>query len=76
MSSAYTRFAAAAAALLAAGSAMAHPGHGRIALDTLQRTVLHYLTEPEHVATIALTLVLVAGVVIWRRRETDQEGGR
>lgn len=63
-----TRAGAGAALLLAAGGALAHPGHGRVALDTLARTVTHWLTEPEHVGTLVLSIVLVAGVVLWRRR--------
>lgn len=67
-----TRLGTAAATLLAAGSAAAHPGHGRVALDTLSRTLVHWLTEPEHVAMIVLTAVVVAGVVLLRRRGGDR----
>jgi hypothetical protein len=48
-------------------AALAHSGHGR---DGGDLSLLHYLSEPEHVAGLALLLALVGGgaVMLWRRR--------
>ena len=48
-----------AAALLAAGSALAHPGHGIAQLG-------HLLTEPDHLTAILLPLVIGLGWLLWR----------
>ena len=44
-------------ALLASGTAFAHPGHGRAGGDF---SALHYLGEPEHLLFAVPLLVLVA----------------
>lgn len=53
---------AASAALLVAGAAGAHPGHG---LGGGSFGALHYLSEPLHVAPLALLALAVA--LAWRR---------
>lgn len=44
-------------ALLASGTAFAHPGHGRAGDDF---SALHYLSEPDHLLFTVPFLVLVA----------------
>lgn len=51
------------AALLAPAAALAHPGHGSGA----PWSALHYLSEPEHLAIGAIAVLLVAGIVRFRR---------
>lgn len=62
---------AAVLALAPASVALAHAGHGQ---DVAGQTVQHYLTESEHLASLAGGLiVLVIGGVLWRlsRRAAD-----
>ncbi|WP_170971814.1 hypothetical protein [Rhodobacter sp. SY28-1] len=47
--------------LASASPALAHPG------DHTTTGPAHFLTEPDHLALIALALVVVVGVVIKRR---------
>lgn len=56
---------AGASLVMAASAAAAHPGHG---LGGDASGWLHYLTEPLHVAPLALAAV--AGVLVWRRRRS------
>ncbi len=49
--------------------AFAHPGHGR---DGGSHEMTHYLTEPEHIAPLALAVLVgaaAAGAVAWYRRK-------
>lgn len=54
-----------AALFLTSSVAMAHSGHGREGGDF---SLLHYLSEPSHVAGMALLLALVGGGVLSLRR--------
>ena len=53
----------ACAALLVASAAGAHPGHG---LDGGSTHWLHYLSDPLHIAPVALVALSLA--LAWRRR--------
>jgi len=56
-----------AGGLLFSAPLLAHTGHGRHGGDF---SLLHYLSEPQHVAGVALLLALVIGgaVALWQRR--------
>ncbi len=48
--------------------AFAHPGHGR---DGGSHQLLHYVTEPMHIAPVTLAMVAgvaAAGIVAWFRK--------
>lgn len=54
---------------LAAVPAFAHPGHGR---DGGSNSIMHYATEPVHVAPVvfaALAGIAVTGLIVWLRRK-------
>ncbi|MGM0595227.1 MAG: hypothetical protein ACQETD_11900 [Pseudomonadota bacterium] len=51
------------------GTALAHSGHGRGGEGF---SLLHYLSEPEHVAAIALLPVLAAAAWVWQRRRNKR----
>ncbi len=64
------RLALASAFPLVTAPAYAHPGHGR---DGGSHEAAHYLTEPEHLGTIGLTVsvgVFVAAAFAWRDRRS------
>jgi urease accessory protein len=48
---------------LGSGPVWAHPGHGQHAHDGF--SLIHYLSEPDHVAAIVLVVVLIAGLAGW-----------
>jgi hypothetical protein len=50
---------------LAAGSAMAHPGHGAATGST---SLAHYLSEPVHVAPLLLAIAAAFALARWRTR--------
>lgn len=53
--------------------ALAHPGHG----ETAPESWTHYLTEPMHVLSLAMTVSLIVGAgVLRRRRRPRTEGAR
>ena len=57
------------AIVLTAGSAFAHPGHGR---DGGSHELTHYFSEPEHLGPVGLAVlggVAAAGLVAWVRRK-------
>jgi hypothetical protein len=60
------RAAALTLALLAAGAAHAHPGHGIAEL-------WHLLTEPDHLAMLLLPLAIAAGFWLYRRRKLGSD---
>ena len=47
---------------VAASPLFAHPGHGR---DGGSHELTHYATEPDHLATLALGVVVAAVVGAW-----------
>jgi hypothetical protein len=49
----------------------AHSGHGRHGGDF---SLLHYLSEPEHVVGVALLLALVigGGLMLWKRHQRSR----
>jgi hydrogenase/urease accessory protein HupE len=57
----------AASCLLLASAAAAHPGHG---LGGGSQSWLHYLSEPLHVAPLALAMLSVG---LWSRRRTQAQ---
>ena len=59
-------------ALSFASAAGAHPGHG---LDGFASSALHYLTEPVHVAPLALA-ALALGLLLRRRGRGTRVGPR
>ena len=56
------------ALLAASGPLWAHPGHGQHGHHGF--SLLHYLTEPEHVAGLVLLVAVIGGVAgwLWQRR--------
>lgn len=52
---------------LASGPVLAHPGHGLHGHNGF--SLLHYLTEPDHVAGIVLVVAIIGGIAgwLWRR---------
>lgn len=59
------RFALAAAALLAAAPAFAHPGHGP---DGGSKGLLHYFSTPEHIGFALIAVLVAAGLFVLARR--------
>lgn len=59
------RFMPAAAALLAATPALAHPGHGPGGGSYAPQ---HYFTTPEHIGFALVAVLVVAGLVVLTRR--------
>ena len=54
---------------LAAGTAAAHPGHTATPTLGFMDSVVHLLTQPDHVAMLVLAVVVgVAGAKAWRAR--------
>lgn len=45
------------------GQLLAHPGHGHPGQHGF--SLLHYLSEPEHVAGLALVMALIGGIGGW-----------
>jgi urease accessory protein len=71
------RAAVPAALLLAAGVASAHPGHGAPSFDGLLATLRHLLTEPDHVALLAVVVAAAwAGTRAWRSRRAGDDSQR
>jgi len=60
------RLAAIASILFTAGPAGAHPGHGAAGSG---QSLVHYLTEPAHVAVLCSILVAGAAFHLLRRRQ-------
>lgn len=58
---------AALAATMATLPALAHPGHGSTATDTVLGSILHLVIEREHVVWIGLAVAAVIGVASWKR---------
>ncbi len=51
------------------GQALAHPGHGHHGHDGF--SLIHYLTEPAHVAGIVLVVAIIGSLAgwLWRRNK-------
>jgi hypothetical protein len=58
------------AALCFSALAQAHSGHGRDGGDS---TLLHYLSEPEHVAALVLLVAVIGGAIGLRRRRRRRD---
>jgi small neutral amino acid transporter SnatA (MarC family) len=65
------RWLAIAAAAFAAGTALAHPGHASPGATT---TIVHLLTEPDHV--LMLIAALVVGVIAVRSGRAERRASR
>lgn len=59
------------AGCVATVGAFAHPGHGH----TDGNSTSHFLTEPEHVVVLVLSLIAIAlaGIVLYRRKAAKKE---
>jgi hydrogenase/urease accessory protein HupE len=65
------RLAAGTVTALAATAAMAHPGHDATPAYGFFEGLVHLLTEPDHLAMLAVAVVLgLAGARAWRARRT------
>jgi hydrogenase/urease accessory protein HupE len=75
---AIARRAAAPAALLAvADAALAHPGHGTHTTDGLLASLAHLITQPDHLALLAIAVAAGwAGARAWQRATAASRGPR
>jgi hydrogenase/urease accessory protein HupE len=71
------RLAAGTVAALSAMAAMAHPGHDATPTYGFFEGLVHLLTEPDHLAMLAIAVVLgMAGARAWRARRTTGRSTR
>jgi hydrogenase/urease accessory protein HupE len=65
------RLAAGLLGALSAVAAVAHPGHDATPAYGFFEGLVHLLTEPDHLAALAIAVVLgMAGATAWRARRT------
>jgi hypothetical protein len=58
----------AACTVLAPGLAIAHPGHGTTAPESVQ----HYVLEPVHAVPVVILLVAIGGLWVWLRAKKSK----
>jgi hydrogenase/urease accessory protein HupE len=67
------RMASGLAVALSAGAALAHPGHDSTPMLGLLEGLVHLLTEPDHLAMLAIAVIAgVAGARAWRARRASR----